>query len=159
MQNIGRVFDDSCPLPSLETWKNDIDRQNQDILNNVEPGECDISEEPCLTATQFTATHDTDVELSLEEQENLDTLIESVVDNTIRKYNLNKKQKVAFKSAIENVIKRYKGEEAEQYIGYVGGPGGTGKSQVIKAIVDFHKEMKVKHTLCKYRNCCKTYRR
>ena len=65
---------------------------------------------------------------------------------------MNKKQKVAFEIAIKNVIKRHRNEETEQVIGYVGGPGGTGKSQVIKAIVDFHKKMKVKDSLklCAY---------
>ena len=120
-------------------------------LNNVEPDECEIPEEPLFTPTEFTATHDNDVEISLEQcsndtQEDCDSL-QQIVDDTIRKYKLNTKQKVAFNNAIENVIKRHKEEKTEQFIGYVGGPGGTGKSQVIKAIVDFHKKMKVKHTL------------
>lgn len=46
-----------------------------------------------------------------------------------------------------NIIKRHFKENTEQLIGYIGGQGGTGKSQVIKAIVEFHEKMKVKHTL------------
>ena len=38
-------------------------------------------------------------------------------------------------------------QNTEQIIGYVGGPGGTGKSQVIKAVVHFHEQIKMKHTL------------
>ena len=60
---------------------------------------------------------------------------------------MNKKQRKAFELSIKNVIKRHKKEETEQLIAYIGGPGGTGKSQVIKAIVDFHKKMRVKRTL------------
>ena len=66
--------------------------------------------------------------------------MDEIAANTISKYLLNKKQKIAFESAIKNVIKRDRKEETQQYIGYVGGPGGTGKSQVIKAIVDFHRD-------------------
>ena len=150
-QNIQPVLGTSSRLPLVEMWTGDMDRQNQDILNNVEPDEVEIPN-PLLSQTEFTTTTNNDVELSYEPcndstQDGQDFFIGNIVDSTIRKYNLNKKQTVAFKSAIENVIKRYKGEKTEQFIGYVGGPGGTGKSQVIKAIVDFHKKLKVKHTL------------
>ena len=57
-------------------------------------------------------------------------------------YSLNMKQKVALKIGIKNVIKRARQEETIQVIGYIGGPGSTGKSQVIRAVVDFHKEIK-----------------
>ena len=110
-----------------------MEKQNRDILNNVEPDECEIPEEPLVT--QFTQTQDNHVELHLEQCDNAqEDLIQNIVDDTIRKYKLNRKQKVAFNSAIENVIKRHKGEETKQFIGYVGGPGGTGKSQVLKQL-------------------------
>ena len=50
-------------------------------------------------------------------------------------------------SQVQNVIKREREETTQQIIGYIGGPGGTGKSQVIKAIVAFHKLIKARHQL------------
>ena len=47
----------------------------------------------------------------------------------------------------ENMVKRHLKEETEQIIGYVGGPGGTGKSQVINAVREFCKRLHIEHTL------------
>ena len=65
---------------------------------------------------------------------------------------MNKKQKVAFEKAIADVVKRVKGEEVTQNLIYVGGPAGTGKSQIIKAIVSFHTQIRQCNTLrlCSY---------
>ena len=45
------------------------------------------------------------------------------------------------------MVKRLKHEQVEQIIAYVGGPGGTGKSQIIKAIISFHEKVEFRHTL------------
>ena len=67
------------------------------------------------------------------------TLVDRVTalrDETIRERTLNEKQKEAFKTITDNIIKMHFKNETEQLIGYVGGPGGAGKSQVINSIVD-----------------------
>ena len=136
------VFHNTCQ------WKDDIKKQNQDKVNDVGPEESEIQGE---SPTQFTATHeDNDVDVDFSTERCTDTQpdsIEKIRDDTILEFNLNKKQKKAFELAIDNVIKRHKKEKTDQVIGYVGGPGGTGKSQVIKAIVHFHEQIKMKHTL------------
>ena len=60
---------------------------------------------------------------------------------------MNSKQQKAFEISTDNVIKRHFKDDTEQLIAYIGGPGGTGKSQVIKAIIELHKRMKKRHTL------------
>ena len=146
--NINSVFQEPHILPPLDTWKLDLNQQNLDKLNQVEPNEndnVDYSSSPNLATN-----NQTEVEMSLQDNSNTDDAIDSiddVVTNVMTQYSLNKKQKVAFKMAIQNVIKRHKQEETQQIVGYVGGPGGTGKSQVIKAIVEFHRRMKVQNTL------------
>ena len=142
------VLENSSQLPSLATWKDDMGKQNQDKLNDV-PDECEISEEPLPSPLQFTSIDgDNDVEFSVEPISNEDhDSVQQIVDDTIQKYKLNEKQKSAFNIAIKNVIKRHNKEQTEQIIGYIGGPGGTGKSQLIKAIIDFHKKMKKRNTL------------
>ena len=101
--NMQPVLETSSRLPLIEMWTDDMDRQNQNILNNVEPDETESPEDSLSSETEFTTTNNNDVELSYEAcsddtQDDLDSLIENIVDNTIQKYNLNKKQTVAFKS-------------------------------------------------------------
>ena len=151
-QTIQPEFECTSELPLIETWRDDMERQNQDKLSNDEPDECDICEEPMSSSAQpMTTDSDNNVEVFMETDCNIaqqdSESVQQIIDETISRYNLNKKQKVAFMTAIKNVVKRHNNEPTQQVIGYVGGPGGTGKSQVIKAIVDFHKKMKVKNTL------------
>ena len=76
---------------------------------------------------------------------NLDTIIADV----IAEFSLNQKQKVAFRLAVTNVVKRELKEEVKQIIAHIKGPRGTEKSQVIKTIVAFHKELKLRHLLAR----------
>ena len=80
-----------------------------------------------------------------------DDSVDTIKDNVITEFALNKKQ-VAFEKAIANVVKRIKGEEVTQNLIYVGGPAGTGKSQIIKAIVSLHTQIRQHNTLrlCSY---------
>ena len=150
-QTMQPEFEFTSHQPSIATWREDLERQNEDKLNGVESDDCEVCEESLASPTEPIPTVEDDVEVSIEADSNdaqqERESVQQIVDDTIRKYNLNKKQVVAFKTAIKNVVKRHHKEPTEQVIGYVGGPGGTGKSQVIKAIVDFHKKMKVKNTL------------
>ena len=152
MQNTQPVVDNTGLLPQSTTWDKEIKKQNQDKLDNVEADDRDDEvEERVFTPTECTDTEDDcDVAFSIEPCDDID--FDEIAAGIIRKYSLNTKQKVAFQTAITNVIKRERKEETQQIIAYVGGPGGTGKSQLIKAIVAFHKEIKVKHKLklCAY---------
>ena len=136
-------------LPSFKTWEKDMNRQNQDILDNPENENNDDS---APVEHMANSNERTNVTFSMEiaspaeiaqERDRVQRLREEICDE----YTLNKKQKKAYEIATENVIKRHFNDETEQLKGYVGGPGGTGKSQLIKAIVAFHKRMNVKHTL------------
>ena len=152
IQSTQPLVDNRQPLPQSRGWEKEIKKQNQDKLDNVESDDRDDEvQERVFTPTEFTDTEDDgDVTFSIEPCDDID--FDQIAAGIIRKYSLNRKQKVAFETAISNVIKRERKEETQQMIGYVGGPGGTGKSQVIKAIVAFHKEIKVKHKLklCAY---------
>ena len=142
------IFENSSQLPSMNAWKDDMENQNQEKLNDDKFDESEILQEPSSPIQITNADNDNQVEISVESDTNDDKdSVQEIIDYTIHKFNLNKKQKVAFKTAIKNVVKRHNKEQTEQVIGYVGGPGGTGKSQVIKAIIYFHKKMKKRHTL------------
>ena len=138
--------DNSSGLSSRR-WEDDMKNQNQDKKNDIESDECEQEPSP----TEFVATNDdNDVDFSMEQistEEQEHDRIRKLREDVISEHTLNKKQQKAFEIATDNIIKRYFKEKTEQLIGYIGGPGGTGKSQVIKAIVAFHQRMKVKHTL------------
>ena len=140
-------FEDSYQLPHFETWKEDMEKQNKDKLDNLEPDEEET------IPTEFTETHEEiDVDFSIEQvsiedvEEERDR-INRLREDIICKKTLYEKQQQVFEMVTDNIIKRHFKEKTEQLIGYVGGEGGTGKSQVIKAIVEFMEQMKVKHTL------------
>ena len=82
--------------------------------------------------------------------------VKAILEDTIEKFSLNRKQKVAFELITGNVVKRLRKEPVQQSIAYIGGPGGTGKSQVIKAVVHFHERIKLTYTeaLCLYQHSC-----
>ena len=139
-ETVHRVFESRS-----EIWKEKLKKRNQHMLNNIDQDEC---EEP--TSSDGIATHNdgnVNVELEITNLEEQRIRIERIRDEVSRDYTLNRKQKVAYEMITDNIIKRLLKEKTEQLIAYVGGPGGTGKSQVINAIVEFHKQMKVKHTL------------
>ena len=92
-------------------------------------------------------SNDTYVAFHLIAVDNNDS-VDTIKDNVINKFALNKKQKVAFEKAIANIVQRTKGEEVTQNLIYVGGPRVTGKSQIIKAIVSFHTQIWQCNTLC-----------
>ncbi|EAU85285.2 hypothetical protein CC1G_07555 [Coprinopsis cinerea okayama7 len=64
-----------------------------------------------------------------------------IVDSTIAKYSLNKEQTRAFKIVANHACS----PSPEQLRMYLGGMGGTGKSQVIKALIDMFSSRRESH--------------
>ena len=143
------TFDATRHIPGINQWKKDIRNQNKDILDNIDPYE-DVLEDLVLNPTESTVHDDRDVGYDTDVCDDMD--LDEIAAEIISRYSLNRKQRYAFEIATKNVIKRERNEETQQFLGYVGGPGGTGKSQVIKAIVAFHEEINIKGKLkmCAY---------
>ena len=142
-------------LPPSETWKADIEKQNKDKLDNTDVCESEIEDNPSLT--QFSVLDgnenaDVDFTIAAVDVEQEHERIKRIGEEIVSEKTLNKKQEKGFEIATNNIIKRHFKEKTEQLIAYIGGPGGTGKSQLIKAIVEFHEKMKARHTLklCAY---------
>ena len=144
-QTIQPISQNQRPLRINKQWEKDIEKQNEDRLNNEEQNECESDQQLPTPSESVHIADNCDVAFSIKPRD--DRNLDQIACDIIKEYSLNKKQKVAFELAISNVIKRERKEETNQLIGYVGGPGGTGKSQVIKAIVAFHEEIKAKHKL------------
>ena len=66
---------------------------------------------------------------------------ENLIDTCIGKFNLNTEQERAFRIVANHATKK----QPEQLRMYLGGMGGTGKSQVIKALIYFFNERKESH--------------
>ena len=146
-------------LPPARVWKNEIKKQNADKRNNEDTIEDQVEQRIPSVGQLMTTFNDQDVAFTVQPSDEKD--LDEIADDIITEYSLNRKQKFAFKLAIRNVIKRERKEETRQIIAYIGGPGGTGKSQVIKAIVAFHeREDKTKAYTqidSKYWHCSKDY--
>ena len=143
------LFENRDLLPHFETWKEDMDKQNKEKLDNFEPDEEET------TPTEFLATgsdEEADVDFSIEQasMEDLEkerNRIKMLKEDIISNKTLTEKQQQVFEMATDNIIKRHFKETTQQLIAYIGGEGGTGKSQVIKSIVEFMEKMNVRHTL------------
>ena len=143
------VEDNTSHLPASTVWIEDMNNQNQEKLNNPETDNDDVP--PPMDYAQFHNGND-EVTFTMEEGCTDDNTQQHNHINNLREeisleHTLNTKQKKAFEMATENIIKRHLNTETSQVIAFIGGPGGTGKSQVIKAITSFHKKMKILHTL------------
>jgi hypothetical protein len=149
VQSVQPELQTDCSSTLIKTWENDLEKQNSDKTNDEDDDDLVNQNDPSTTPVLIhELPDDNTVDVTLQAStETDDDSYEEIAENIIEKFQLNKKQKVAFRTAVKNVIKRRNGEQTEQIIGYVGGPGGTGKSQVIKAIVDFHKKIGKKNTL------------
>jgi hypothetical protein len=139
------VFNTETPLPPARVWKNDIKKQKADKRNNEDSVENEVEQNIPTLAQLMTTGNNQDVLLSVEPSDEKD--LDEIADDIIMEFSLNKKQKFAFKLLISNVIIRERNEETQQILSYIGGPGGTGKSQIIKAVVAFHKMIKRRQTL------------
>jgi len=64
-----------------------------------------------------------------------------LVDSTVKDYSLNKEQERAFRIIANHAIS----DDPEQLRMYLGGMGGTGKTQVIKALTNFFVQRKEAH--------------
>ena len=60
---------------------------------------------------------------------------DGIVVETEAQFSLNPTQSKVFRLITNNVVKRLKHEQVEQIIAYVGGPGGTGKSQILRLLL------------------------
>ena len=116
------------------------------MLNNIQGNDNTEIEDHIPTPEELLAMQsDNSVSFSVETCNVRDP--SDIATEIMDRYLLNRKQRVAFETAVTNVIKRENNEQTEQILAYIGGPGGTGKSQVIKAIVAFHEELKAKNKI------------
>ena len=72
---------------------------------------------------------------------------QDVLEHVKKIFGLNVKQEKAFRIIAQNVLNRLNGVAVEQKLVYLGGDGGTGKSQVVKALKYLHEMLGIEYAL------------
>ena len=124
-------------------WRHTYDKRKD--AWRQETGRPEAAEEDTnVMINSAAAIEQRDQEMALEtrgampEEEGLETLGSSDVNEMANKWTLNKEQRRAFKIIAEHAA----ADKHEQLLMYLGGPGGTGKSTVVSAVRDFFEARK-----------------
>ena len=139
-----QMSNDRRPTQPNINWINELERQSNALLDNDNEDECVTDSIPIPNISVGTSTG---ANIGVSIQVVGCKSLNDIADDIINEYSLNAKQKMAFNLSIENVKRREQNLETQQTLAYVGGPGGTGKSQLIKAIVAFHQRINAKKTV------------
>ena len=108
----------------VEARQNDEDCGSDGTVQIGQMGETDENEEASPTVNSMDSAA----------EESVPTFdVDAAIEDTVRKWTLNKEQRRAF----EIVAHHTSEEKPEQLLMYLGGPGGTGKSRVVNALRDF----------------------
>jgi hypothetical protein len=123
-------------------WEQDIDTMRQKILDekNAHCKSPNMQETP-PHGTQHTPNIVKVVDKSYLEKNFRKEGVSELVDSTVQDFSLNKEQERAFRIIANHAIS----ENPEQLRMYLGGMGGTGKTQVIKALSCFFKQRNEAH--------------
>ena len=93
------IFDARRPLPTINQWKRDINKQNKDMRDNIDPNEND-EEDLILNPTLSPVRENIDVGLSMDACDDID--LDEIAAEIIQRYSLNRKQRYAFEISIKN---------------------------------------------------------
>ena len=140
----------SSSLPfKRKCWDREMKEQAQRIEANLCSGidANEIEESPVTDnpGGSRSYTDHIDFEISSQHEDPVD--IDGLLHDAKLQYCLNPKQAATFDLITSNTVKRLRGEPCEQIIAYIGGAGGTGKSQIIKATVHFYESLNIRHYL------------
>ncbi len=130
----------------IDNWKKTIEMHKKDALKRI----LNIPEEqelPCMS-TDFSKSSVGEPTIECKSTPSMWRIVKKLE----KKYNLNTKQCKAYRLIADNVVRRLHGTSVNQILGYVGGPGGTGKTRVIHALVELHEQLKIRSALrlCAY---------
>ncbi len=130
----------SVTKKKVQTWKKMLE-ENQQIAHNAIMNTAQNNEGFSPFASREESSIG-EVALVIQHQ-NTDGIIQSIH----QKFNLNSKQQEAFDSIASNVLKRLDGLSVNQQLVYLGGPGGSGKTRVIHALVHLHEMLNIRSSL------------
>ena len=141
----------SLPQPVLrkKVWKKEMDNhaaQFKQMNNFGEEGiDCYIHDSDSDTNNNYNLSSSQDIDFHIDTVDAVNW--EEILNDTINKFTLNPKQTVVFRLMTENTLKRLTGKPTKQVMAFIGGAGGTGKSQVINATKEFFTMVHLRHKL------------
>jgi hypothetical protein len=131
-------------IQSGSQWKADVQKKRQDLLDlraqHLPASSTDGAHQNKLTVSPNTNQVKI-VDKSYLERTYCSPKCQSVIDGIVNNFHLNQEQERAFRI----VVNHASSVNCEQLKMYIGGMGGTGKTQVLKAIVQFFKNRNESH--------------
>ena len=130
-------------VQSTAHWKNVLQIARDAVINKREAMYASIKKKgiPLNTKHKHNQVEIVDASYLTSSYKCENPLIDTLIIDTINKFTLNKEQKRAFHIVANHATNI----NAPQLKMYMGGMGGTGKSQVIKALIHFFKERGESH--------------
>lgn len=124
-------------------WKLDVQQKNQELLD-LRTEHIPTSTETSTDVTQFIPNQVRVVDKSYLERTSSNHSVsdQMTLDTVVHDFNLNCEQERAFRIVANHVSNPY----SEQLKMYIGGMGGTGKTQVLKSLMQFFKLQKQLHS-------------
>ena len=134
-----RLLQHKEPPSSVKTaaqWKGDVKQMRQNILDQSKRNVIDVEEEAHHVLISSQNTNQVKiVDKSYLERRQHSVAHKVIIDLIVIKFLLNKEQERAFQIAANHACNSY----SEQLKMYIGGMGGTGKTQVLKSLTEFFK--------------------
>src|SRR6266849_2032754 len=128
-------------------WSNEVRAKREQLLQNKLNNITSDKENPFVNSKPGSDTHN-EVKIIdksyLQQNFKTDNIAnQNLINNTIKEFLLNEEQQRAFKIIANHATQK----STEQLKLYIGGMGGTGKSQVIKALISFFEKRKESHRM------------
>ena len=128
-------------------WRKEVLAKKKEAIDNKRKHMKSTPTEETAEDTKIFTAYDTaeviDMSYLLKEFQADEQSIQDIIDSTVKEYQLNKEQERAFR-IVANHASRRSGEQLKMYLG---GMGGTGKSQVIKALKSFFEKRNEAHRM------------
>ena len=103
-QTTGPIFTNNCPLPPSKIWEDHLDKQKEDMVNNIQGRDNTEIEDHIPTPEELLAMQsDNSVSFFVEPCNDRDP--SDIATEIMDRYQLNRKQRVAFETAVTNVLK------------------------------------------------------
>ena len=119
-------------------WKADVEKLRQAIIDQRYNEQAKTFQDPLSTTNSILSSGEVKVvDKSYLEQSKHSVTHKNILDDLVVKFHLNNEQERAFRIVANHACE----PQSEQLKMYIGGMGGTGKTQVLKAIAEFFQTM------------------
>ena len=133
-----RLLQHKEPVKTAAQWKGDVKQMRKNILDEGKRNVVDVKEseaDDVLTTSFQTVNQVKIVDKPYLERRQHSVAHKVIIDSIVIKFQLNREQERAFRIVANHASNSY----SEQLKMYIGGMGGTGKTQVLRSLTEFFK--------------------